>query len=397
MSRRALLLVVALTAGLLTACAGARPAGSLLPPLHRRCLSAARHSAPLVTEWPAAEKANLEALLRRGGVAVAYSGCEMHVLTECRAPGAYAWMRTTPANDVLEIKGADELYAKLPLGAVSLEGALARSGELKVSTYVAGQLRLEGATAADLGSGGECARATHVIGALAIGAFTLARGESHAAKASASVASVGEAGGKRTVSTGVVSAAGNIDACAAATELAPDPSCASPLQVFLWPIPGRATDEGPPGTVKVDFVAADASRRWDVYVDDEVACTTPCVRWVAPNRPLLLRTRDDGLFSGPDKLRLVGLGARAAEAPLQLQAHGTQTGKLATGITFTTFGGTAIMTGIALTALGCSRDEAGMCTAGQITLGAGALVTAGAIWLILDALPRAELRALGEP
>ena len=125
MSRRALLLVVALTVGLLSACAGARPAGSLLPPLHRRCRSAARHSAPLVTEWPAAEKANLEALLRRGGVAVAYSGCELHVLTECRAPGAYAWMRTTPANDVLEIEGADELYAKLPLGAVSLEGELA--------------------------------------------------------------------------------------------------------------------------------------------------------------------------------------------------------------------------------------------------------------------------------
>ena len=38
----------------------------------------------LVTEWPASEKANLEVRLREGAVAVAYSGCEMRLVPDCR-------------------------------------------------------------------------------------------------------------------------------------------------------------------------------------------------------------------------------------------------------------------------------------------------------------------------
>src|SRR5262245_37174019 len=51
--------------------------GSPLPTIpggENRCRVAASQSAPLVTEWPASEKANLEGLLGSGAVAVAYSG-----------------------------------------------------------------------------------------------------------------------------------------------------------------------------------------------------------------------------------------------------------------------------------------------------------------------------------
>jgi hypothetical protein len=81
---------------------------------------------------------------------------------------------------------------------------------------------------------------------------------------------------------------------------------------------------------------------------------------------------------------------------VQVQAHPTSDGKLATGIVFTSFGGMAAITGIALTAVGCSDAErAGMCKAGAVTLGVGALVTAGSIMMILDSLPRAEFRLPG--
>src|SRR5262245_33913191 len=78
-----------------------------------RCRSAMGIDQPLVTEWPAAEKANLESQVRQGGVVVSFSGCEMTVLTGCRTREPYSWVRTTPSSDWFEIKSEDELYAKL--------------------------------------------------------------------------------------------------------------------------------------------------------------------------------------------------------------------------------------------------------------------------------------------
>src|SRR5512135_2030388 len=146
-----------------------------------KCKVAASHENPLVTEWPASEKANLEARLREGGVVVAYSGCEMKLLPQCRIRGSYGWRRTTTATDVIEIHDADELYAKLPLGAVSLEGELQRSGRIAVQTTVSGQLELKDWDR-NVAADPACTGATHVMGALSVGAFKLRSGGSLAAK-----------------------------------------------------------------------------------------------------------------------------------------------------------------------------------------------------------------------
>src|SRR5436190_8939636 len=116
-----------MSAFVVAGCGSGSPAmrmGALIPrtPAEQgRCQVAASQSTPLVTEWPASEKANLEVLLRAGAVAVAFSGCSMRVLPECHVKGEYHWQRTTPATDSVEINDADELFAKLPLGATSLE------------------------------------------------------------------------------------------------------------------------------------------------------------------------------------------------------------------------------------------------------------------------------------
>lgn len=404
--RYLLFIAIVFVFGLSGACAsGPRIAGPVLPEVPSelaKCRVAASQSSPLVTEWPASEKANLEAMVRSGGVAVSYAGCSMRVLPQCRVRGSYAWQRTTPAADTLEINNADELFAKLPLGAASLEGELKRSGQLWMQTYVAGHLRLADASPADVSDAGECAQATHVVGSLAIGAFALSRGGSTEARAGASVVSIGEASGRRTRSASLVRGAGDAEMCGAGTDEAPHPSCASPIQVFLWPIPGRVAEEGPPGTVKADFVSASANARWDVYIDDEVVCTTPCSKWVMPSRPVLLRARESGFMRSPDKIRLSSLQAGGAAGDVQVQAHATSNGKLATGIVFTTFGGMAVISGITLSGVGCGGRSEGMCTGGMISLGVGALVTAGSVLLILDSLPRAELlptfqASLGRP
>lgn len=390
-----------LLAALACACAGPRYAGPTLPDLRgpeARCRAGAgRTSNPLVTEWPASDKANLESLLGGGAVAVEYTGCALRVLTQCRLGGRYAWLRTTPASDVVEIDDQDQLWAKLPLGAVSLESELERSGKLTVHTYVAGQMRLDGAGAADVPAQGECARATHVVGGLAVGAFALSGSGKVGGKAEASLARWGSGGGRVDRSAGLIRAAGDWQACAQGTWEAPHPNCRSPIQVFLWPIPGRGGEDGPVGTVKVDLVSANPSTRWDVYYDDEVICSTPCARWLDPSRPLLLRSRDGAFGRGAERLAVRDLEAHAGA--VQIAAHGTSHGKMATGITFTSLGGMAVVTGIALTAIGCggSDGSSGLCTGGLVTLGAGAAVTGGAISLILDALPRTEIRTAAGP
>jgi hypothetical protein len=392
---------LALAALALSACATARLAPALPenPTSQARCQVAASQASPLVTEWPASEKANLEALLRTGAVAVEYSGCSLRVLAQCRLGGAYRWQRTTPASEVLEIRNEDELYAKLPLGAVSLEGELARKGNLTVKTQVAGHLRLEGLLPSGIPPGGECAHATHVVGAISVGAFSLSAGAGGNVGAGVSVESLGSAGGKIDRSLSLLRSAGDPDTCGAASDGGPAWSCASPVQVFLWGIPGRAAEEGPPGTVKVDLVSASANARWDVYYDDQVICTTPCTRWLDPTRPVLLRAREDGgfgPFASSDKIRLQGLGEAAAAGAVQVQAVPTSRGQLATGIVFTSFGGMAVLTGGMLMIAGCSDGDHGMCSSGGITLAAGALVTAGSIWLMVDSLPRAEIVPSGQ-
>jgi hypothetical protein len=97
-------------------------------------------------------------------------------------------------------------------------------------------------------------------------------------------------------------------------------------------------------------------------------------------------------MAAPDKIRMLNLGPDALGGPLQVQAHPTSRGELLTGITFTSFGGLALLSGITLSAVGCPSGRSdGMCTGGLISLAAGSLVTAGALWLIFDSAPRADI------
>jgi hypothetical protein len=303
-------------------------------------------------------------------------------------------MRTTPSTDSLSIDDADDLYAKLPLGAASLEGELKRTGKLQVKTVVSGQLRLTGATVADVPGDGPCAQATHLVTALSVGAFALTAGGERKGNIGASV-QLGEAKMERELSAEQLRSAGDFDACGQSTAEGPSGNCASPIQVFLTPLPGRAADEGPPGTVKVDFVSANPASRWDVYSDDQVICTTPCARFVQPAHPVMLRAREEGFGVAADKIEVPNL--LETDGPhLQLEAHPTARGQWVTGMTFMALTGMAAVAGVALTSVGCATDRNGMCTAGLITLGAGGAAFAGSLWLFLDARPRAEVAPYSE-
>lgn len=199
-----------------------------------KCTVSASQTSPLVTEWPASEKAHLESLVAQRTVAVEYSGCELRIVDGCELPGQYVWQRTTLATDTIEIADADELYAKLPIGAIGLEGELERSGRLAVQTTVAGQLRSEGGPEG-LPRGSACRRATHFISAISVGSFRLLSGAEASGSGSAQAGMMG-GGVKARRSESVLREAGARIACDETTDEAPNGQCASPIQLFLAPL-----------------------------------------------------------------------------------------------------------------------------------------------------------------
>ncbi len=215
-----------------------------------RCNVAAKRHEPLVTEWPASSKARLETLLLEtleskdsAAVAVSYAGCEMNIVDTCKPPGNYDFYKTSLHRDSIDIKDSDELYAKLPLGAVGVEGELERSGRLTMTTIIAGQLKLlPDSTKMDaVHETAGCEHATHLIMAVSLGAFALKAGEN--SKVGGGIKSGLFSGGK---SSGheekLVREAGDPKACENTPPDQPARGCQVPIQLFLQPIPGAVEE-----------------------------------------------------------------------------------------------------------------------------------------------------------
>ena len=157
----------------------------------------------------------------------------------------------------------------------------------------------------------------------------------------------------------------------------PSPPEGPPVQQEAQPPQGP-----PPGSTQATFVSSGADG-WDVLLDRVPVCATPCSIWVAPLQFVSLRIHERNPYRVD-----VGYMPRGS---VVVTGEAMSNGEYATGITFTALGGMALVTGITLTAVGCSTDHDGMCTAGLITGGVGAVVTAGSIWLIQRSLPRARV------
>jgi hypothetical protein len=309
-----------LSAFVLVACGGGGSGGSGPQPSLApddpsgvaKCKVAVNQESPLVTEWPASEKARLEALVAKQVVAVEYSGCEMKVVEGCSIPGSYGWKQTTLATDTVEIADADELYAKLPLGAIGLEGQLQRSGRLAIRTTVAGQLEIQQVPATDLPNDGACTNVTHFVKSITVGSFRLVSGGAVAGSGSVGVGPVG-AGVGSSREESLLREAGNPIHCGEATDTAPHPQCASPIQVFLSPV--RRTLTGEARVAEMDELRARElggayitfpereDEHWSLRnPNGNVICEVPCSRWVPPGSGYFLeRSRDSAKVKVSDR------------------------------------------------------------------------------------------------
>lgn len=200
---------------------------------------------PFVVEWPSASRARLESLRRSGPILVRMDGCNIEPVTGCSVNGGYRYSPITKKSESVAIRSADELHGSVPLGAASLEGKLASAGQLTVSMTLVGRFESEKTTFRNDELAGPCARATHVVSALTIGAFRFFAGAE--GEVSGGAAALGaSAGGKSSTSHELLAEDGQQDACAAskADDRDPPAQCGAVVRIELLPVgagaPARA-------------------------------------------------------------------------------------------------------------------------------------------------------------
>ncbi len=138
----------------------------------------------------------------------------------------------------------------------------------------------------------------------------------------------------------------------------------------------------PPGSTQATFVST-TQQPWEVLLDRQPACQTPCSIYVPPMRFVTLRS-----FERSPVLLQVGY---LPQSSVIVEGKPLENGKYAAGITFTALSGMALVTGVTLTAVGCATDRDGMCTAGLITGGVGGLGLYLSIQLMRSAVPTARV------
>lgn len=376
----------------LTACGGSgemlRARAPGVPDEEARCRNAALNESPLVTEWSPAEKANLQARLRSGAMAVEFTGCSMRPIMGCTLRGSYRWQRTTLSSEAIEIHNQDELFAKLPLGAVALEGELARSGRIAVRTAVSGQYELDGSTAADVPDYGDCAAATHLLVGISMGSFRLNSGGTLEAGGSVG-AGVFSSGAQTSSSETLLRESGDFESCKLSTDEKPEMNCSSPIQAFLAPLPRFAKERGT-GTVHVTFASGAADKAWELRSNQQFVCRTPCERWVNPSDAYQLRTE-----TGPDfqTLDVPDLGRYVGAHDLEVRAYDRNNSEFFGGIIATGLGGSFAFIGGFLALAGGLSGQDGLLVAGGVTGGIGLIAIAPGVYMIVNSGAKTEIRS----
>ncbi len=262
---------LALMAVTCVACGGGNAASGLAtapvyaPKDQAKCSVKASQQRPLIVEWPSADRAGLESQSKKGLIVVKYTGCEMEVLRRCRARGTYAYTGTTHKRDRVTMRDVDDLYAKLPLGAGSLEAKLRRAGELNVDMTIVGTYDADRPSVAsgDL-EGADCAGATHVVTSLTVGAFDFYAGADAAVGGGVRAGAAG-AGASSTSKRETLNQDGDPAACARPTtnEKGPPEGCGALLRLEVYPItqgasatPAAAVTASPPAPVPLPAAPA---------------------------------------------------------------------------------------------------------------------------------------------
>ena len=82
---------------------------------------------PLVVDWKAHERSNLEEAMQDGVAVVAYDCNSLRLLRSCRVDGGYAFLGTSKKEELVRLNDADEVKTNLPSSAPSWRTSSRRS------------------------------------------------------------------------------------------------------------------------------------------------------------------------------------------------------------------------------------------------------------------------------
>ena len=150
-------------------------------------------------------------------------------------------------------------------------------------------------------------------------------------------------------------------------------------QPYGQPMPPQ---QQPPGGTRATFVST-GEARWDVRLDNNAVCSTPCTLIISPMHFVALYSQE----RRPTRLTVGHL----PPGDVLVQAKPRAEGAFAAGVTFTTFSGMGLVTGITLTAVGYGTDRSAMARAGLITGVASAVALYLSIDLLRSSLPRVSV------
>lgn len=206
-----------------------------------KCKPGGESEKSLVVEWPMGDRASLEGKVQDRLVAVRYRNCEMELINNCSVAGSYRYISVTPKSETIRITNADELYAKIPIGAVKLEGKLERDGALNVDMVLIGRHESDRFRFQTSDLDGRCDGATHIVTGLSVGAFVFYSGAAADVGVGVGVKGTGvEAGVGSSASSELLSRDGDLSACVLPTGadaiVGPPPGCGALLQVEVVPI-----------------------------------------------------------------------------------------------------------------------------------------------------------------
>jgi hypothetical protein len=156
-------------------------------------------SAPLIVDWKAEQRADLEEVIADGVAIVAWDDQGLRLLRRCRLDGEYGYLPIQVKKDVVRLESAEDVAANLPLGGIGIAGKIGGEFEqgttLDIAMAMVGKRRTtwNDVTTADLK--GSCEGASHYVRAILVGAFAMQTGARAKARAAAVIFGAGVQGG----------------------------------------------------------------------------------------------------------------------------------------------------------------------------------------------------------
>jgi hypothetical protein len=143
------------------------------------CHRVSDFASPLVVDWEAHERINMEGAMHDGIAVVAYDCRSLRLLHGCSVDGSYGFLAASRNEVVVQLEDKDDLLVNLSgVLATKLDAELARGSTLEVAMVLVGKKRttVQHVARPTLRGGAACQDATHFVSGAFVGAFALGLG-----------------------------------------------------------------------------------------------------------------------------------------------------------------------------------------------------------------------------